>query len=71
MAPFQFKMTTKEQNEKLWRAIDFYMGWLQEIEEFEHDANNVQARTAYSNASMQLFDLMREEGLYEMIKERE
>lgn len=64
-------MTSAEQNERLWRAIDFYLGWLQEKEEFEHDANNVEARSAYSNASMELFDLMREEGLYELITQKE
>ena len=64
-------MTTKEQNERLWRALENYFLWLLESEDAEYEVQNLQAATAYSNCSMELFDLLKEENLYEMIKERE
>lgn len=60
-------MTTKEQNERLWRAIDFYFGWLQESEDAEYEVQNFQAATSYSNCSMQFFDLLKEEELYDLM----
>ena len=64
-------MTSAEQNERLWRAIDFYLGWLQESEDAEYEVQNFQSATSYSNCAMQFFDLLKEEGLYELITQKE
>ena len=63
-------MTTKEQNERLWRAIDNYLGWLQKIEDEEYEVQNYDTASIYSNCSMELFDLLKEENLYELIKQK-
>ena len=72
---FLFNMTTKEQNEGLWRAIDNYFGWLIEQENTEYDiakfeGDDSDRAAAYSNASMQLFEFLKEENLYEIISEK-
>lgn len=64
-------MTTKEQNERLWRAIDNYLGWLQKIEDEEYEVQNYDTASIYSNCAMEFFDLMKEENLYELIKQKE
>jgi hypothetical protein len=64
-------MTTKEQNERLWRAIDNYQGWLLEEENKEYESGDLNSATVYSNCAMELFDLMKEENLYELIKQKE
>jgi hypothetical protein len=63
-------MTTKKQNEALWRAIENYYGWLIEQENLEYENNNLNIATTYSNCSMELFDFLKEEGLYAIISEK-
>lgn len=68
-------MSPKQQNERLWRAIDNYYGWLIEQENIEYDIEQLEGdksdrASAYSNSSMQLFEFLKEEGLYEIIVEK-
>jgi hypothetical protein len=60
----------KKQNEALWRAIENYYGWLIEKENLYYKINNLGIATTYSNCSMELFDLLKEEGLYTIISEK-
>lgn len=64
-------MTTKEQNERLWRAIDNYFGLLLRMEDSEYRMGNKKEAIIYSNVSMDLFDLLKEEDLYELMKQKE
>lgn len=65
-------MTPKEQNFRLWRAIENYYNWLIEQENIEYDIEQLEGdktdrSTAYSNALIQLFDFLKEEDLYEIV----
>jgi len=61
-------MTTKLQNEALWRAIDNYFKWLTEREECDYEMNNP-SWMAYSDCCLRLTELLREEELYTKIDE--
>ena len=63
-------MTTKKQNEALWRAIENYYGWLIDRENWEYENGDLRVATIYSDCLTQLFDLLKEGGLYAIISEK-
>jgi hypothetical protein len=64
-------MTSAEQNEKLWRVLDNYFGWLQQQEESEYEVNNTQAYVAYSDAAIELIHFLKEEDVYDLLIQQE
>ena len=64
-------MTSAEQNERLWRVLDNYFGWLQKMEDSEYEVNNTQAYVAYSDSACELIQFLKEEDIYDLLIQKE